>query len=165
MKTKISMLFAALVVTGLSGHVLAHGNVIPQGADSSEMPPITDGDESENGWVFENPYRSLDDDTKTKVIKFGESAYANNCAGCHGLHAQSGGINPDLRELDPESIEDDEWFVERLRFGSAKGMPALGGIPEGQTDPILDQETLWAIKTYVEARRVVAIDEGEIEAD
>ena len=76
MKTKISMLFAALVVTGLSGHVLAHGNVIPQGADSSEMPPITDGDESENGWVFENPYRSLDDDTKTKVIKFGESAYA-----------------------------------------------------------------------------------------
>ena len=83
----------------------------------------------------------------------------------HGLHAQSGGINPDLRELDPESFEDDEWFVERLRFGSAKGMPALGGIPEGQTDPILDQETLWAIKTYVEARRVVAIEEGEIEAD
>ena len=41
---------------------------------------------------------------------------------------------PDLRELDPESFEDDEWFVERLRFGSAKGMPALGGIPEGQTD-------------------------------
>ena len=81
------------------------------------------------------------------------------------MHAQSGGINPDLRELDPESIEDDEWFVERLRFGSAKGMPALGGIPEGQTDPILDQETLWAIKTYVEARRVVAIEEGEIEAD
>ena len=93
MKTKISMLFAALVVTGLSGHVLAHGNVIPQGADSSAMPPITDGDESENGWVFENPYRSLDEETKTKVIKFGESAYANNCAGCHGLHAQSGGIN------------------------------------------------------------------------
>jgi len=92
MKTKISMLFAALVVTGLSGHVLAHGNVIPQGADSSAMPPITDGDESENGWVFENPYRSLDEETKTKVIKFGESAYANNCAGCHGLHAQSGGM-------------------------------------------------------------------------
>ena len=74
------MLFAALVVTGLSGHVLAHGNVIPQGADSSAMPPITDGDESENGWVFENPYRSLDEETKTKVIKFGESAYANNCS-------------------------------------------------------------------------------------
>ncbi|HBL19356.1 MAG TPA: cytochrome c-550 PedF, partial [Alteromonas mediterranea] len=40
-----------------------------------------------------------------------------------------------------------------------------GVIPEGQTDPILDQEALWAIKPYVEARRVVAIEEGEIEAD
>lgn len=165
MKTKLSLLIAAVFLTTVASQVAAHGNVIPQGADSSEMPKITDGDESEDGWVFENPYRSVDEETKTKIITFGESAYANNCAGCHGLHAQSGGINPDLRELDPENFEDDEWFVERLRFGSAKGMPALGGIPEGQDEPILDQETLWAIKTYVEARRLVAIDEGEIEAD
>lgn len=148
-----------------SGQLYAHGNVIPQGADSSEMPDILDGDEDEDGWVFQNPYRDLEEDVKTSIIKFGESAYANNCAGCHGLHAQSGGINPDLRLLDPESFDDDGWYVERLRFGSAKGMPALGGIPEGQTEAILDQKTLWAIKTYVEMRRVVAIDEGEIEAD
>ena len=159
------MLLAVMAMTGFASHCLAHGNVTPQGADSSNMPPITDGDESENGWVFENPYRDLDDKTKADVIEFGESAYANNCAVCHGLHAQSGGINPDLRELDPDSFEDDEWYVERLRFGSAKGMPALGGIPEGQAKPILDQETLWAIKTYVEARRLVAIEEGEIETD
>lgn len=165
MKTKLSLLIAALMLTGVASQVSAHGNVIPQGADSSAMPKITDGDESEDGWVFQNPYRGLDTETKTKIVKFGESAYANNCAGCHGLHAQSGGINPDLRELDPENIDDDQWFVERLRFGSSKGMPALGGIPEGQSEPILDQETLWAIKTYVEARRVVAIEEGEIEAD
>lgn len=164
MKTKLSLLIAAGVIAASTGQVVAHGNVTPQGADSSAMPKITDGDESEDGWVFENPYRNIEESTHAEIVQFGESAYANNCAGCHGLHAQSGGINPDLRELNPENLEDDEWFVERVRFGSAKGMPALGGIPEGETKPILDQETLWAIKTYVEQRRVVAIAEGEIEA-
>ncbi len=164
MNVKYCGLALALGLSCFSGHVFAHGNVLPQGADSSEMPEIVGGDEDEDGWVFDNPYRHMEEDTKTQIIKFGESAYANNCAGCHGLHAQSGGINPDLRLLDPESMEDDEWFVERLRFGSAKGMPALGGIPEGKSEPILDQKTLWAIKTYVEMRRVVAINEGEIEA-
>jgi cytochrome c-550 PedF len=149
----------------LSATAAAHGNVTPQGADSSEMPEIMDGDEDEDGWVFENPYRHLEQPLKDKVVKFGESAYSNNCAGCHGLHAQSGGINPDLRELNPDAMEDDEWYVERLRFGSSKGMPALGGIPDGADAPILDQKTLWAIKTYVEARRVVAIAEGEIDGE
>ncbi len=165
MNIKYCGLALALAMSCLSGQVLAHGNVIPQGADSSEMPDIVDGDEDEDGWAFTNPYRHLEEETRSKIVKFGESAYANNCAGCHGLHAQSGGINPDLRLLDPESFEDDEWYVERLRYGSAKGMPALGGIPEGMSEPILDQKTLWAIKTYVEVRRVVAIAEGEIDAD
>ncbi len=164
MKTKLSLLITAMLFAGGISQVSAHGNVTPQGADSSNMPKITEGDEADDGWVFQNPYRHAGEEMKTEIVQFGESAYANNCAGCHGLHAQSGGINPDLRMLDPESIEDDEWYVERLRFGSSKGMPALGGIPEGQDEPILDQETLWAIKTYVEARRVVAIEEGEIEA-
>ncbi|MEM0910925.1 MAG: cytochrome c-550 PedF [Pseudomonadota bacterium] len=165
MKLKTLALLVAIGSTlCIAGKVYSHGNVLPQGADSSAMPDIEGGDEDEDGWVFENPYRNTDGDVKEKIIKFGESAYANNCAGCHGLHAQSGGINPDLRTLDPESFEDDEWFVERLRFGSAKGMPALGGIPEGQSEPILDQKTLWSIKTYVEQRRVVAIEEGEIDS-
>ena len=165
MKVKVSLLITTLFLALTAHKLAAHGNVTPQGADSSEMQKITDGDESEDGWVFENPYRNLDEETHKKVYEFGESAYSNNCAVCHGLHAQSGGINPDLRLLDPESMEDDEWYVERLRFGSSKGMPALGGIPEGQSEPILDQETLWAIKTYVKARRIVAIEEGEIEVD
>ena len=157
--------YLMLLTVLLSSSVFAHGNVTPQGADSSDMPEILNGDDDEDGWVFENPYRNLEPALKEKVVKFGESAYSNNCAGCHGLHAQSGGINPDLRKLNPENMEDDEWYVERLRFGSSKGMPALGGIPEGADAPILDQKTLWAIKTYVEARRLVAIAEGEIDAD
>lgn len=120
--------YLMLLTVLLSSSVFAHGNVTPQGADSSDMPEILNGDDDEDGWVFENPYRNLEPALKEKVIKFGESAYSNNCAGCHGLHAQSGGINPDLRQLNPELMEDDEWFVERLRFGSSKGMPALGGI-------------------------------------
>ncbi len=164
MNVKYLGLALALGLILSSEDVSAHGNVLPQGADSSNMPDFEMGDESDDYWVFENPYRDLDKDLKNKVILFGESAYANNCAGCHGLHAQSGGINPDLRMLAPDSFDDDEWYVERLRFGSAKGMPALGGIPEGMSEPILDQKTLWAIKTYVEKQRVVAIAEGEIDA-
>ena len=140
----------------LTSTVFAHGNVIPQGADSSELPEITGGDESEDGWVLENPYRNLEPAVKEKIITFGESAYANNCAGCHGLHAISGGINPDLRVLKPDNFEDDEWYVQRVRFGSDKGMPAIG--------KVLDQKTLWAVKTYVEKRRVHAIAKGDIEA-
>ena len=112
MKVKVSLLITTLFLALTAHKLAAHGNVTPQGADSSEMQKITDGDESEDGWVFENPYRNLDEETHKKVYEFGESAYSNNCAVCHGLHAQSGGINPDLRLLDPESMEDDEWYVE-----------------------------------------------------
>ena len=54
----------------LSSTVFAHGNVTPQGADSSNMPEILNGDENEDGWVFSNPYRNLEPGLKEKVIKF-----------------------------------------------------------------------------------------------
>lgn len=47
---------------------------------------IIDGDEFENGWVFENLYWSFDEEIKMKVIKFGELVYVNNCVGCYGLY-------------------------------------------------------------------------------
>lgn len=164
MKVKYLMFVLTVGLTCISGQVYSHGNVIPQGADSSAMPDFELGDESDDYWVFENPYRSYEGDVKDKVVKFGESAYGNNCAGCHGLQAISGGINPDLRLLSPDRADDDLWFVELLRNGTSKGMPALGGIPEGSSEPILDQKTLWAIKSYLEVRREVAIEDGDIDA-
>src|SRR4051812_15537855 len=67
----------------------AHGNVVPQGVDTTGLPTLGDK------WRDENPYR-----TNKLALKIGASAYNQNCARCHGLEAVSGGIAPDLRLLD-----------------------------------------------------------------
>ncbi len=50
-------------------------------------------------WRDENPYR-----TNALAQKIGASAYGQNCARCHGLEAVSGGIAPDLRQLDRDCV-------------------------------------------------------------
>ena len=79
-ENKISMLFL-LVVTGLSGHVLAHGNVIPQRQIAQLCRQSLMAMSLKMAGCLETHIEALWK-TKTKVIKFGESAYANNCAGC-----------------------------------------------------------------------------------
>jgi mono/diheme cytochrome c family protein len=65
-------------------------------------------------------------------------------ARCHGLGAVSGGIAPDLRYL-PEGEEGDEIFVQRVRGGSTRD----GRVLMPPFDGILSQETLWAIRTWL----------------
>lgn len=129
-----TLLAAALL--GVAGLVMAHGNVTPQEVDTGNLPEL--GDEV----LIENPFRegNKHDDMNAQAIKIGESAYAGNCAGCHGIRAMSGGLTPDLREL---TIWDDEYFINRVRNGTDRGMPSW--------KKTLDQNAMWAIKTYVES--------------
>ena len=70
-------------------HAYAHGNVTPQGVDTTGLPKVGDK------WLEQNPYRG-----NKLALTVGTSAYNQNCARCHGIEAISGGIAPDLRQLD-----------------------------------------------------------------
>lgn len=122
---------AALLTVMKAG---AHGNVTPQAVDTAGLESL--GEE----WLEINPYRGNE-----TAIGIGASAYNQNCARCHGLHAKSGGIAPDLREL-PPGDEGDKWFIHRIRNGSIRNgmtyMPKFEGI--------LSQEAMWSIKSWLD---------------
>lgn len=125
-------ILGATTATGL----MAHGNVTPQAVDTSALPEI--GEE----WLAKNPYSG-----NAKAIEIGQSAYGQNCARCHGLDAESGGIAPDLRYLE-QGESGDQWFVERFRHGSSHDgkvyMPPFGDV--------LGQKAGWAIRAWLETK-------------
>ncbi len=116
--------------------VLAHGDVTPQPVDTTGLQPL--GPE----WLEKNPYRGNE-----LAEKIGHSGFAQNCARCHGIEAESGGLAPDLRYLD-KGEEGDAWFIGRIRHGFTQNgvtkMPAFEGI--------LSQEAMWSIRTYLDSR-------------
>ena len=144
MKTTTGSIVTAVVIAGAAFfkmNVWAHGDVTPQ-------PVNTDSLEQLDGWVEENPYRGNED-----AIEVGASAYAGNCARCHGLDAVSGGITPDLRALNDEFEWDspaasDEWFIQRVRHGAV----VQGRVYMPPFEGILSQEAMWAIRAYIDSR-------------
>lgn len=133
--------FVTLLAGTFSTLVMAHGDVVPQGANTDGLEPLGED------WLEENPYRNANSDLKETAIQIGSSAYNQNCARCHGLEAISGGIAPDLRELDAD-INGDEWYKERVINGAVRN----GAIYMPRMAEHLSQEALWAIRTYIEQR-------------
>jgi cytochrome c-550 PedF len=133
------------------GAVMAHGDVTPQAVDTHELPTL------EEGWKPENPFRTND-----IAVRIGTSAFNQNCARCHGLEAISGGIAPDLRRLDNDCValkdsakklacvvENDQYFLTTVRHGRARN----GAVYMPPFEGTLNQEAMWAIKSYLETRR------------
>jgi len=119
-----------------SSFVQAHGDVTPQAVDVSTLKPL-----GENP-LEENPYRG-----DKEAIRVGTSAYAQNCARCHGLQVISGGMSPDLRQMDGDKETDKFFLAITLRGVTRNGavyMPPFKGI--------LPQEAIWAIRAYTESR-------------
>jgi cytochrome c-550 PedF len=118
----------------------AHGDGAPQPVDTSGLEAL--GEE----WLANNPYR---DNPKLHdiAVEIGSRGYNSNCARCHGLEVKSGGMAPDLRELG-ESETEDAWFLSRVLQGATVGgrqkMPPFEGL--------LNQEAIWAIRTYIDAQ-------------
>ncbi len=119
---------------------LPHGDVTPQVVDTKSLPELG------AKWRDENPYRK-DKKAFDEAVRIGSSAYNQNCARCHGLEAVSGGIAPDLRKL-PIDKETDEYFQQSVRNGKVRGgnvyMPPFAGV--------LNQEAVWAIRSYLDTR-------------
>jgi cytochrome c-550 PedF len=154
MKPDASILYGCFLLGAIALaplNTFAHGDVTPQAVDTHTLPAL--GEEVR----AENPYRGL-----AEAVKVGVSGYTQNCARCHGLEAVSGGMSPDLRELDSECLDQkdedkkkacfkevDEYFMSvtmkgKVRNGVEK-MPSFKGT--------FNQEAVWAIKTYLETRR------------
>ena len=127
---------ATVAVVSFSSSLLAHGNVTPQAVDTTALPDIGEA------WLQHNPFRD-----NATAIKIGESAYGQNCARCHGLDAESGGIAPDLRYLEVGDTGD-EWYIERFQHGSSHDgkvyMPPMG--------EVLGQKAGWAIRAWLETK-------------
>ncbi len=136
---KIRTLITGAVAAGLlavTTQAWSHGDVTPQSVDVSSLEAL--GEE----WREENPYRGNE-----AAISVGKSAYTQNCARCHGLEAISGGIAPDLRELEP-GMEGDEWYAYRVRNGAVRnGVPYMPKMAD-----FLSQESLWAIRAWLETK-------------
>jgi cytochrome c-550 PedF len=132
------LLGGAMAVLALTAgpQIMAHGDMVPQAVDTSDLPDIGEA------WLEKNPYSG-----NARAIEIGASAYNQNCARCHGLDAISGGIAPDLRYLELGE-SGDAWFVERYRKGSSHDgrvlMPPFGDV--------LGQKAGWAIRAFLETK-------------
>jgi len=154
MKHRIARLAVTAAVTTsafLSLFAFAHGPVTPQGVDTTGLPALGEK------WRAENPFR-----TDKLAIKIGASAYNQNCARCHGLEAVSGGIAPDLRQLDRDCAdikaepkkqacykETDGYYLSVIRAGKVRN----GAVYMPPFEGVFNQEAMWAIKSYLETRR------------
>lgn len=145
----IGAAITAAALTSLFAH--AHGNVTPQGVDTTGLPALGDK------WLEQNPFRN-----NKLALKIGSSAYNQNCARCHGLEAVTGGIAPDLRQLDRDCTnikndtkkqacykETDNYYLTSIRHGKVRN----GAVYMPPFEGVFNQEAMWAIKTYLEDRR------------
>lgn len=138
---KQKLLLATLVSASFfATNVMAHGAVTPQSIDDSTLPALDDE------WAAENPYREVDGEQREEILRVGSSAYNQNCARCHGLEGISGGIAPDLRYLSAD-WDGDEWYVYRVRNGAVQN----GAVKMPKMSEHLSQETLWAVRTWLES--------------
>ncbi len=151
MNRAVHVFTMAAAALALAGGALAHGDVTPQAVDTRELPKL--GEQ----WRAENPYRQND-----AAVRIGSSAFNQNCARCHGLEAVSGGIAPDLRRLDNDCAtqkdakkraacvkENDDFFATTVRRGRTRN----GAVYMPPFEGVLNQEAVWAIKSYLETRR------------
>lgn len=115
--------------------VHAHGDGAPSAIDTTGLEPLGENDRDKNPYIG-----------NAKAIEIGASGYNKNCARCHGIDAKSGGMAPDLRELDKTEASD-VYFLTRVRGGAQRDgryrMPPFADI--------LSQEAIWAIRTYIES--------------
>lgn len=134
--TRLFAAMAMMVGAFWSPGAQAHGDVTPQAVDVSTLTAL--GDQ----WKDENPYRG-----NAEAIRIGTSAYNQNCARCHGLEAISGGIAPDLRKLELDK-ETDQYFLQSVRRGKVRN----GAVYMPPFEGILQQEAIWAIRSYLDTR-------------
>lgn len=135
---------APLTLTILQATAVAafgHGDTAPQAVDTEGLPDLP------AEMALENPWREAEGDLLLKAVEIGSKGFNSNCARCHGLEAISGGLAPDLRFLEASDFGD-EWYLDRVMNGYQQN----GAVKMPPFSDILNQEAIWAIRTYIETR-------------
>ena len=135
---KVSVLVVIAAVAGLSvasGPAFAHGSVTPQAFATPGLPDLG------TKWLDKDPFVG----NKT-AIEIGAEGFKENCAACHGLDMNSGGMAPDLHGL-PTGAEGDDIFKDRVMNGKILD----GMIKMPVYSNTVSQTGLWAIRAYIES--------------
>lgn len=131
----------ALLAAVWAQMALGHGDTVPQAVDTAGLPELP------AEMATENPWRNAEGDVLFKAVEIGAKGFNSNCARCHGLEAISGGLAPDLRFLEASEFGD-EWFLDRILHGYEQN----GAVKMPPFEGILNQQAIWAIRTYIETR-------------
>lgn len=137
-RTMSWMAVASAVALLAPAAVRSHGDVNPQPVETKGLDPLGET------WRATNPYRGNE-----LAIAIGKSAYNQQCARCHGLGGESGGLAPDLRFLD-RGDQGDKDYLPPMRRGVYRDGRTLMPKYEG----VLSQEAMWAIRAWLETVHV-----------
>ena len=142
---------AAVFLLIVSAEGLAHGDVTPHPVDTTGLPALG------KTWLDSNPWRG-----DSKAVAIGSVGYYHNCAACHGLNAEAGGMAPDLLQVAKDCVTDskaaekascfkdsDDYFKEVVLNGRKN---TEGRVVMPSYKSVFTQEALWAIKAYLDKR-------------
>lgn len=147
MKARLALLSAFFCVAAWAAPEAAKPTV-----DASGLPPLS------KDWLETNPYRG-----NAEIAEIGHQIFSQTCQHCHGPDADgSRAPAADLRRLDAYCIriEDaslrdwclrdvDAYFLKSIRHGKK----FVGTVHMPAWEGVLNQEQMWAIKTYIETRK------------
>jgi cytochrome c-550 PedF len=144
--TGLAVSFLALAAL----QALAHGDVTPHPVDTTGLPPLG------KDWAASNPYRG-----NAAAVAIGAVGYLHNCAGCHGLNAEAGGMAPDLLliakdcvsmagQAQADCFKDSDDYYKTIVLEGHKNSEGRETMPGYST--VFSQEAVWAIKAYLDQR-------------
>lgn len=147
----IFRLYSASLLLALVLPVQASEVAVPVSVDLTGLPTLL-----EESPV--NPYRG-----NARAVEIGNSAFQQTCARCHGADANPAGTlaAPDLRQLHrfcgriTEAVlraqcmsDNDRYFNKSVQEGKVN----VGVVHMPRWKETLNQQTIWAIQTYIESR-------------
>lgn len=149
MKLRILYLILAVLLAGKAA--IANEVANRPEVDSSRLPKLG------QTWLESNPYRGNPD-----AITVGQLTYGQTCARCHGADAStSAAPAPDLRRLNAfcRRIDNVELKAACMRDNDAyysktvrQGKTIVGVVHMPAWEPVLSQELVWAIQSFIESR-------------
>lgn len=153
MKTSYLLSISCLLLVAATA--LANESPVPVTVELGDLPRLGER------WLKSNPYRG-----NPQAIEVGDSAFHQACARCHGPAANPSGSlpAPDLRQLNRSCrpiaeaglkarclADNDQYFSKSVREGKV----VVGVVHMPRWQETLNQETIWAIQTYIESRAAV----------